>query len=203
MRYTNVLPTGRIFTWNETGRFRKGQYLLMHSIIYRTDILRCCGLELPRHTYNVDNLYAYIPLKDVINLYYLDVNFYHYYIGRKGQSVQEDVMIKRIDQQILINHMMITSVDISSIEERRHREYMFHYLEIVTMVSSILLLRSGTQENILKKRALWWFIREKNKHLYVKLRHSLMGNLVHLPGITGRHISISAYKLTQKVIGFN
>jgi glycosyltransferase involved in cell wall biosynthesis len=203
MRYTNVFPTGRLFAWNETGRFRKGQYLLMHSIVYRTEILRGCGLELPRHTFYVDNLYAYMPLRDIKTLYYLDVNFYHYYIGRKDQSVQEDVMIKRIDQQLLVNRMMIASVDISSIEERRHREYMFHYLEIVTMISSILLLRSGTQENILKKRALWRFIREQNKHLYTKMRHSLLGNLVHLPGTTGRHISISAYKLSQKIIGFN
>jgi glycosyltransferase involved in cell wall biosynthesis len=203
MRYTNVLPIGQIFTWKETDRFHKGQYLLMHSIIYRTDILRGCGLELPRHTFYVDNLYAYIPLKNVKTLYYLDVNFYYYYIGRKGQSVQEDVMIKMIDQQILVNHMMITSVDILSIEERRHREYMFHYLEIVTMISSIMLLRSGTQENILKKRALWRLIREQNKYLYTKLRYSLMGNLVHLPGTTGRYISISAYKLSQKVVGFN
>jgi glycosyltransferase involved in cell wall biosynthesis len=203
MRYANVLPAGRLFTWNEIGRFRKGQYLLMHSIIYRTDILRGCGLELPMHTFYVDNLYAYIPLKDVKTLYYLDVNFYYYYIGRSGQSVQEDVMIKRIDQQLLVNRMMLTSVNLSSIEELRHREYMFHYLEIVTMVSSILLLRSGTPDNIEKKRAFWQFIRGQNRHLYAKLRYGLLGNLVHLPGTTGRYISVSVYKLSQKVIGFN
>jgi glycosyltransferase involved in cell wall biosynthesis len=203
MRYTDVLPANRVFTWNEIGRFRKGQYLLMHSIIYRTELLRGCGLDLPRNTFYVDNLYAYIPLKKVKTLYYLDINFYHYYIGRKGQSVQEDIMIKRIDQQLLVNRMMVASVDFSTIEERRHREYMFHYLEIVTMISSILLLHSGTDENIEKKRMLWRFIREQNKYLYSKLRHGLMGKLVHLPGTTGRYISLSAYKLIQKVIGFN
>jgi glycosyltransferase involved in cell wall biosynthesis len=38
MRYTNVLPRDRIFGWSEIRRFRKGQYLLMHSIIYRTRV---------------------------------------------------------------------------------------------------------------------------------------------------------------------
>jgi glycosyltransferase involved in cell wall biosynthesis len=203
MRYANALPTGRIFTWDETGRFRKGQYLLIHSIIYRTDTLRGCGLELPRHTFYVDNLYAYIPLKNVKTMYYLDVNFYRYYIGREGQSVQEDIMIKRIDQQLLVNRRMITSVNLSAIKSRRHREYMFHYLEIVTMVSSILLLRSGAKENIYKKQKLWQFIWEQNRHLYSRLRYGLLGNLVHLPGTTGRHISLSVYKLSKKVIGFN
>ena len=203
MRYTNALPAGRIFTWNETGRFRKGQYLLMHSIIYRTDILRGCGLELPQRTFYVDNLYAYIPLKNVNTMYYLDVNFYHYCIGREGQSVQEDTMIKRIDQQLLVNRMMITSINLAAIEDQRQAEYMFHYLEIVTMVSSILLLRSGAKANIEKKRDLWRFIQEQNRHLYNKLRYGLLGSLVNLPGTMGSRISVLTYKLSQKVIGFN
>ena len=33
----------------------KGQYILMHSVIYRTKLLRECGLHLPEHTFYVDN----------------------------------------------------------------------------------------------------------------------------------------------------
>ena len=47
MRYTNVFPEERVFTWAEIGRFRPSQYLLMHSVIYRTEMLRACRLELP------------------------------------------------------------------------------------------------------------------------------------------------------------
>ena len=39
-------------------------------------------------------------------MYYLDVNFYRYFIGRDDQSVNEKVMIKRIDQQIRVNKLM-------------------------------------------------------------------------------------------------
>ncbi len=58
MRYSS-LPQDKIFTWNEAGRFHKGQYILMHSVIYRTQLLRECGLELPKHTFYVDNIYVY------------------------------------------------------------------------------------------------------------------------------------------------
>ena len=44
MKYDNVLPEGKIFTWDDIGTFRKGQYILMHSVIYRTGVLRECGL---------------------------------------------------------------------------------------------------------------------------------------------------------------
>ena len=40
-------------------------------------------------------------------MYYLDVNFYRYFIGRDDQSVNETNMIKRIDQQFKVTYIMI------------------------------------------------------------------------------------------------
>lgn len=74
MRCSNF-PKDRIFTWKEAGHFRKGQYILMHSVIYRTKLLVECGLELPKHTFYVDNIYVYKPLPSVRTLYYMDVDF--------------------------------------------------------------------------------------------------------------------------------
>ena len=34
----------------------------MHSVIYRTMLLRECNLELPKHTFYVDNLFVFQPL---------------------------------------------------------------------------------------------------------------------------------------------
>ncbi|MDR2417746.1 MAG: glycosyltransferase [Treponema sp.] len=203
MRYANVFPQGRVFGWNETGQFRKGQYLLMHSIIYRATVLRESGMELPRYTFYVDNLYAYIPLKNVKTMFYLDINFYHYYIGREGQSVHEESMIRMIDQQIFVNRMMITSLDLDTVHDKRHRNYLFSYLEIVTIVSSIMLIRAGGIGNLQKKKSLWNFIRTYNRRLYHRLRYGFLGQLVNLPGPTGRSISVSMYTLSQWIIGFN
>ena len=107
MQYRRCLPQGEVFGWNDIGHFPKGKYLLMHSMIYRTKLLHECGLELPKHTFYVDNLFAFEPLPHVKNMYYLDVNFYRYFIGREDQSVNEKVMIKRIDQQLRVNRLMV------------------------------------------------------------------------------------------------
>ena len=93
MRYTNVFPRDRVFTWEEIGRFRPSQYLLMHSVFYRTQLLRDCGLELPKHTFYVDNIFVYQPLPFVETIYYMDLDFYRYFIGRADQSVNEQVMV--------------------------------------------------------------------------------------------------------------
>jgi glycosyltransferase involved in cell wall biosynthesis len=203
MKYENVLPEGKVFTWNEIRNFRKGQYILMHSVIYRTQLLRDCGLELPKHTFYVDNLFVYVPLPHVKRMYYLNVDFYRYFIGREDQSVHESVMIKRIDQQIKVNKLMIEQVQIESIENPKLRQYLLHHLEIVTVVSAILLIRSGTKENLKKKKELWNYIKEKDLLLYHSLKYGIMGQMINLPGRVGRSISVGAYKISQKMVGFN
>ncbi len=75
MRYKHALPVGEMFTWEDVKHFHKGQYMLMHSVIFRTKLLKECALRLPEHTFYVDNLYVFEPLIYVRNMYYLDVNF--------------------------------------------------------------------------------------------------------------------------------
>ena len=202
MRCSN-LPKDQLFTWKEAGHFHKGQYILMHSVIYRTKLLRECGLELPKHTFYVDNIYVYKPLPSVRTLYYMDVDFYRYFIGRDDQSVNERVMISRIDQQIRVNKIMVDEFDLWKIQDRRLRRYMFNYLEIITVISTIMLIRSGTEENLEKKRELWKYIKDKDIRLFHHLRAGIMGSTMNLPGRGGRKISVAAYKLSQKVVGFN
>ena len=202
MQYRHAVPQNRVFDWNET-RFKIGEYLLMHSVIYRTALLNKCGLNLPKHTFYVDELYVYQPLPMVKKMYYMDENLYHYFIGREDQSVQENVMIRRIDQALLVNRMLVTEVDLSKVTNKRKQAYMRRYLEIVTTVSSILLLKSGTAENKQKKDELWKFIREENPYVYKKLRHGLMGHVLHLPGKGGRRIALAGYKVKRKIYGFN
>lgn len=203
VHYENAIPENRILSWNEVGRFRKGQYILMHSVIYRTQLLHECGLILPKHTFYVDNLFVFVPLPYVKKLYYLNVDFYRYFIGREDQSVNEQVMIKRIDQQIKVNKLMFELVDLHKVTNGRCRKYMMNYLEIITVVSTILLIRSGTEENLNKKRELWNYIKKKDFRLFYRLRSGIMGTTVNLPGRAGRKISLAAYRISQRVVGFN
>ena len=80
-------------------------------------------------------------------MYYLDVNFYRYFIGRDDQSVNEKVMISRIDQQILVTKLMLGYYDVTKIKNPKLRHYMVRYLEIMMTVTSILAIRSETEEN--------------------------------------------------------
>ena len=203
MQYRTAFPTEQVFTWDDVKFLHVGQYILMHSVIYRTQMLKDCGLELPKHTFYVDNIYVYHPLPYVKKMYYMDVNFYRYYIGREGQSVQEQVMIGRIDQQIRVNKILIDDWDVWKLKNKKLRNYMLSYLEIMMAVSSILAIRSKTPENLAKKKELWQYLKEKDVRAYKKIRRSIMGNTMNLPGKGGRKISVAAYKIAQMVVGFN
>lgn len=122
MKYKNYIPEGKIFTWKEMGRMPIGKYILMHSVIYRTELLRECKLELPKHTFYVDNIFVYKPLPYVKTMYYMDVNFYRYFIGRNDQSVNETVMIRRIDQQLLVNRLMIDIIPKKKLQIKTHED---------------------------------------------------------------------------------
>ena len=203
IQYRHILPVEKMFTWADCHHFIKGHYILMHSVIFRTKLLQECGLKLPEHTFYVDNLYVFEPLPYVKNMYYLDVNFYRYYIGRQDQSVNETVMISRIDQQIRVNKIMIDTMADNKIADKRIRQYMTSYLDIITTVTSVMLIRSGTEENLEKKKELWQYLKAKDGGLYFRLRHGLFGRTMNLPGRGGRKLSVAAYKISQKFYGFN
>ena len=203
MKYKNYMPEGKIFTWKEMGRMPIGKYILMHSVIYRTELLRECKLELPKHTFYVDNIFVYKPLPYVKTMYYMDVNFYRYFIGRNDQSVNETVMIRRIDQQLLVNRLMIDIISEEKVTDKNTRRYMLKYLDIIMAVSSIMLIRSGTEENLEKKKELWRYLKSADIHIYRKLYMSVLGRGVNLPGRSGRRLSVTLYKVAQKFYGFN
>ncbi|MCR5255779.1 MAG: glycosyltransferase [Acetatifactor sp.] len=206
INYRRTLPVEEYFSWDDCGRFQKGHYILMHSVIYRTKLLKDCGLSLPEHTFYVDNIYVFEPMLNVKGMYYLDVNFYRYYIGRQDQSVNESVMIGRIDQQIKVNKIMYDFFSEHKNEitkDKRRYQYMFNYLEIITTVSSVLLTKAGDEENLKKKEDLWAYMQEKDNSLYRKLRHGLLGRATNLPGRGGRRITVDGYELARKIFNFN
>ena len=203
IHYKRAFRENTVLTWDEVRRFRPWENLLMHALIYRTEVLRRSGLDLPLHTFYVDNLYCSVPLASVRTLYYMDVGLYHYYIGREGQSVQEATMIRRIDQQIAVNKLMMEQLDLEHVPNERQRETIFHYHDMITTVTSIMLIRGGTPEHLAKKEALWEWIRTEHPWEYDKLRHSLFGVVMNLPGKLGRGFAVFCYRIANRIFSFN
>ena len=86
---------------------------------------------------------------------------------------------------------------------KKLRNYMLNYLDIITTVSSIMLIYSGVEENLEKKNELWKYIKQKDPVVFFRLRYGLLGSYTNLPGKGGRKISVEGYKLCQRFFKFN
>lgn len=201
--YKGTLPVGRTFGWDDVGRFRLGRYILMHSVVYRTDLLREADLRLPENTYYVDNLYVYCPVPFVKRMYYLDEVVYHYFIGRANQSVCETVMIKRVDQQLVVNRLMMQAINLQSLGHKRMRQYLSRYLEIITAVSSVLLILSGSLSDLEKKKRLWREIKRDCPAVWRSFRYHPVSVAVRFHGPLGRAAVLGVYAIAKKRYGFN
>lgn len=203
IRYEGVFPENQIFGWSDIKRFKISQNILMHSVIYRTQMLHDCGLELPKHTFYVDNIFVYVPLPNVKTMYYMDVNLYRYYIGREDQSVNEDVMISRIDQQIKVNKIMIDAYDLTKIRNKKLKDYMVKYLAMMMTVSSIFLIKEGSEESLTKRAELWNYLKDASKGMFRLVNHQVLSRPMQIRGKAGRKMLVWAYSISRKIYGFN
>ena len=203
VQYRNALPQNQMFTWDDISHFRIGQYILMHSVIYRTKLLRDCGLELPKHTFYVDNIYVYQPLPAVKTMYYMDLNLYRYFIGREDQSVNENNMMKRIDQQLFVTKTMIDLHDLNKLKDKKLRNYMMKYLGIMMTISSVFLMKLGDEESLRKKDELWEYLKNKDKKVYRKISATLLGTASKLHSRTGQEFVEAGYTIARKLFQFN
>ena len=204
MRFKGAFPKGRPFTWDEVGHMGQSQFIMMHTIIYRREVLLASRTELPKHAYYVDNIYAFRPLPYTKTIYYLDEALYHYRIGRADQSVNVQVQLKNIDQQIMVDKL-ITDYYVNRPQglSPRLEKYLIAFVKLMYCATSAILLVGNTSEHLAKKEDLWNYLKQADPVAYKKVRRSFIGGWMNIPTALGRKISVLGYKISQKIFAFN
>lgn len=172
IRYKNIFEEEAPQSWASMGTMKLDQLMMMHAMIYRTELIRDeVKLKLPHHTSYEDNLYVCVPLPHVKEIRYLDENLYIYFIGRPEQSVNLNSLIKKADNQLLVTRELLYSFDDwSKLQPNRLRRYLVrHFIRLVAMSILALTIR-GREEDKQKLRALWQDIKDHDPNLYRKAR---------------------------------
>lgn len=205
MRFNNVFPEGEVISWQETRPFGLTKYMGMHTLYYRTAVLRESGVKLPRHTFYVDNLIAYVPMPYVKTLCYLNLDLYRYFIGRSDQSVSEKVLIKKIDQQLLVNRLLIQSHKREFIEtlDIKLQRYMRNYVRIIMAIGISVEMLAGNGKALYKNDENWAILKEMHPDWFQCIRYRSFVALMNLPGKLGHKINQYGYKVVHKVFKFN
>jgi len=197
-------PADSFCTWSEAGTFTGAQVLLMHSLMYRTDLLRQSGTVLPEHTFYVDNLFAYQPLPLMRKIFYLNVDLYHYFIGRDDQSVNVKNFTRRYDQQLRVMERMADAYSYDQIMEMEKplRRYMLHCLSAIMMNTMLFCCAGGSEpERIQAHDALWQHIKERDPRLYRRLTRRAMPMAVKwIPWKLRGKVMLFGYKVLCKTV---
>ncbi len=205
IRYKNAFPEKVTCGWDDVKRFHAWQYMTMHSNLYRTEILRECGVILPKHTFYEDNLFAYSPMPYVEKIVYLDVDFYYYLIGRANQSVAEDSLKKRCSHQILVSKEIFKAYDIEEISKSQPRlaKYLYHEVTFMMALATIFTRLNRTAEAEQMIEDMWKECYKHNKAMATKVRRLSIAAFVNLPGAVGRDLGILGYRFAHLIVPFN
>ena len=202
--YGFALPKGKVLGWNQIGHFNMAQYMMMHALCYRTDVLRSCGLDLPAHTFYVDNIYAYVPLPHCKTLYYLDVDLYRYFIGREDQSVNLETQIARVDQQLTVTRIMFRAYHLyDDIPNKRLRSYMIGHLTLMMSVCSIISKMSPEKDARKNLDDIWHELKRYDIRMYNRARHGIVGTFTNFRGAVGERVTIGIYFAAKRLFKFN
>ena len=201
MHYRKCLPAEKVITWEEMTRVKLSTIFLMHSLMYRLEKLKESKMELPSHTFYVDDIYAYVPLPYMKKIYYHDLDLYHYFIGRSDQSINYGTMCKRYEQQMRVFRIMFEAYSYDEINKqpKELKRYMWKWLMTICAITFMTIV--GTKED---KETRWkvykdYFaeLKQKDRKSYNKIRHrSLAANAFNLPGYNLKSFA------SRKVYGF-
>lgn len=201
--YRNLFPEGHVFTWNEMGRPKISEQIMIHACWFKTSVLREAKVRLPTGVSYMDSLLVLQPMPYVETLFYLDTDTYHYIIGREGQSVEIDVVKRQIDQQLLASKLAIEGADYAKLyeEEPNRALLMMGYISCMMSVSTIYLFKINTPKALEKNRELWSYLEKENPTLYANVRKSLAGKANRKTRI-GRALAKFFYWVAQRLFKF-
>lgn len=203
INYSNVLPEGRIFTWQETKPFQIHQLLTLHSSTFRTELMRRSGKELPKHTFYEDNYMVYLPLPYVEKMYYMNSDLYRYTIGRPGQSVQEDITKKRYAHQVLVAELCFKAYHLDQVHQPRLKKYLKHELFMMFGIAIMFTRLNKSAESDAALTAMWENCRSFDKKYADHFHYRTPLFFITIPGKFGQNFTVFIYRLANKVVRFN
>jgi len=201
--YEKKLPEGKICGWDKMKPFRFSHMLLMHALLFKHKVLVESNTVLPEHTFYVDDIYSYKPLPYAKTICYLNLNLYHYFIGRADQSVNMSNFVKRYDQQLRVMRCMIDSYKWEEIKRmpKGLKKYMWHALQAIMATTMLFVCAEKSEERVKGYNELWEHIKERDKPLYRKLKHwSYSTPALLLPWKPRGKVLVFGYKVLCKRI---
>ncbi len=96
----------------------------IHSMTIRTDVIKKCPVKLDEHCFYEDQEYILYPIPFCTSITFAPEPIYQYRLGRNGQSVDINVMIKRHDQHLRVLNSLYEYNDMNDMIPTYKKKYL-------------------------------------------------------------------------------
>lgn len=140
-----------------------GEYFVMATSTYKTEVLRKSNLKLMEKTFYVDMQYNVVPIPYVNSFVYFDLDIYRYFIGRLDQSVNTASFVKNhLNHDKVVKYLIDYYSNLTDISDTK-KEYIRIILKYILFTHySIYCIYFK------KKRQGYKLVKEFDKYLYNK-----------------------------------
>lgn len=171
-------------------------YLQMHSLAFRTSLLKDNGIKILENCFYTDTEYALYPFKYAKTAKFFDFPLYLYRIGLEGQSVSQTGVRKHFkDYEKVINSILDNTTCYNEIKEENVKKFILRKVDDVfysSIVNMLKFLPYGykTYKYI---KSVDKTIKEKNPVFYVDLKKKTLKTFRK-----GKFITYTLLKLVLK-----
>ena len=199
-------PLNKLITWKDVKNFAASEYLMMHNLIYKLETLRESKVRLLEHTFYVDNIFVYVPLPYVKTMYFIDVDFYRYFVGRENQSVTLANMTKNYKHQLRVMESLSNAYTYDFIKTlpNKQRKMIIHDFVAKSFLTLFYMSNSSNKQKNEEYKQYFADFKKNNPSLYKKLWR---GTVFFIPFLLPRFIRnwlvMVGYKIMIKTTGWN
>ena len=122
--------------------------ITLHSSIYKLSVIKESGVVLPEHCSYEDNFFVYAPMVYAKTVRYIPKGLYQYLIGREGQSMSHEIIIRKYHDFVRCGYLIYNFIDLMPLkktDKKRYRLLRHHLLLSMMMVPVFTNLNNSPQ----------------------------------------------------------
>lgn len=141
----------------------------MHSLMYKTEILKNNNIKLQEHCFYTDTEYAIYPFMYSNTIKILTIPLYMYRIGVEGQSMSIEGRIKHYKDHIRINYKLLEEVNKNKNKSKKNiNEYLEKFLTrlYANFIGGFMMLLPASKVHYHEIKEFECKINELNANIY-------------------------------------
>lgn len=169
--YAKSQPIGVVQTMEST----KGLMLWMHSVVFKTDVVKRMGPIIDENCFYVDAEYVIFPILYVTNFVCLDFPVYMYLLGTESQSMNMNNLISRRNQHLKVVKRLVEFYG----KNKKNLSYsmrsaVLHRIRDVALTQYKIYSKTNDSEMVVETREFDKWLREHDEEVYMGMSCKFM-----------------------------